>query len=128
VRFLVTSVVLVMDDELGIAELIDAVLTDEGYRVLAATNGRQGLAVMAKDHPDLVFLDYMMPIMDGAEVLRAIVRDRAISGVPVVLMSSMPEAVVAERCSGYAGFMRKPFKIAQVVMIARKLLSQNDGT
>ena len=123
-----TSVVLVMDDELGIAELIDAVLTDEGYRVLAATNGRQGLAVMAKDHPDLVFLDYMMPIMDGAEVLRAIVRDRAISGVPVVLMSSMPEAVVAERCSGYAGFMRKPFKIAQVVMIARKLLSQNDGT
>jgi CheY-like chemotaxis protein len=124
----VTSVVLVMDDELGIAELIDAVLTDEGYRVLAATNGRQGLAVMAKDHPDLVFLDYMMPIMDGAEVLRAIVRDRAISGVPVVLMSSMPEAVVAERCSGYAGFMRKPFKIAQVVMIARKLLSQNDGT
>jgi CheY-like chemotaxis protein len=128
VRSLVTSVVLVMDDELGIAELIDAVLTDEGYRVLAATNGRQGLAVMAKDHPDLVFLDYMMPIMDGAEVLRAIVRDRAISGVPVVLMSSMPEAVVAERCSGYAGFMRKPFKIAQVVMIARKLLSQNDGT
>lgn len=127
-RSLVTSVVLVMDDELGIAELIDAVLTDEGYRVLAATNGRQGLAVMAKDHPDLVFLDYMMPIMDGAEVLRAIVRDRAISGVPVVLMSSMPEAVVAERCSGYAGFMRKPFKIAQVVMIARKLLSQNDGT
>jgi CheY-like chemotaxis protein len=117
-----------MDDELGIAELIDAVLTDEGYRVLTATNGRQGLAVMAKDHPDLVFLDYMMPIMDGAEVLRAIVRDRAISGVPVVLMSSMPEAVVAERCSGYAGFMRKPFKIAQVVMIARKLLSQNDGT
>ena len=127
-RSLVTSVVLVMDDELCIAELIDAVLTDEGYRVLAATNGRQGLAVMAKDHPDLVFLDYMMPIMDGAEVLRAIVRDRAISGVPVVLMSSMPEAVVAERCSGYAGFMRKPFKIAQVVMIARKLLSQNDGT
>jgi CheY-like chemotaxis protein len=117
-----------MDDELGIAELIDAVLTDEGYRVLTAMNGRQGLAVMAKDHPDLVFLDYMMPIMDGAEVLRAIVRDRAIAGVPVVLMSSMPEAVVAERCPGYAGFMRKPFKIAQVVMIARKLLSQNDGT
>jgi CheY-like chemotaxis protein len=124
----VTRVVLVVDDEFGIAELIDAVLTDEGYRVLTAMNGRQGLAVMAKDHPDLVFLDYMMPVMDGADVLRAMARDPSIDGVPVVLMSSMPEAVVAERCSGYAVFMRKPFKIAQVMTLAQTLLSKNDMT
>ena len=117
-----------VDDEFGIAELIDAVLTDEGYRVLIAMNGRQGLAVMAKDHPDLVFLDYMMPVMDGADVLRAMARDPSIDGVPVVLMSSMPEAVVAERCSGYAVFMRKPFKIAQVMTLAQTLLSKNDMT
>ena len=123
-----TRVVLVVDDEFGIAELIDAVLTDEGYRVLTAMNGRQGLAVMAKDHPDLVFLDYMMPVMDGADVLRAMARDPSIDGVPVVLMSSMPEAVVAERCSGYAVFMRKPFKIAQVMTLAQTLLSKNDMT
>jgi CheY-like chemotaxis protein len=109
----VTRVVLVVDDEIGIAELIDAVLTDEGYRVLTAVNGRQGLAIMAKDHPDLVFLDYMMPEMDGADVLRAMARDLSTDGVPVVLMSSMPEDLVAERCPGYAVFMRKPFRIAQ---------------
>jgi CheY-like chemotaxis protein len=124
----VTRVVLVVDDETGIVELIDAILTDEGYRVLTAVNGRQGLAVMAKDHPDLVFLDYMMPVMDGADVLRAMARDPSIDGVPVVLMSSMPEAVVAERCSGYAVFMRKPFKIAQVMTLAQTLLSKNDMT
>jgi CheY-like chemotaxis protein len=124
----VTGVVLVVDDEFGIAELIDAVLTDEGYRVLTAMNGRQGLAIMAKDHPDLVFLDYMMPIMDGADVLRAMARDPSIDGVPVVLMSSMPEPLVAERCSGYAFFMRKPFKIAQVMTLAHKLINQSDAT
>ncbi len=119
-----TGIVLVVDDEFGIAELIDAVLTDEGHRVLTAMNGRQGLAMMAKEPPDLVFLDYMMPVMDGAEVLSAMARDLAIAEVPVVLMSSMPEAMVAERCSGYAAFMRKPFKIGQVVTLAHKLLSR----
>jgi CheY-like chemotaxis protein len=120
----VTKVVLVVDDEIGIAELIDAVLAEEGYRVLTAMNGRQGLAIMAKDRPNLVFLDYMMPVMDGAEVLAAMVRDPSVDGVPVVLMSSMPEATVAERCSGYAIFMRKPFKITEVITLTRRLTSQ----
>ena len=123
-----TRVVLVVDDEIGIAELIDAVLTDEGYRVLTAVNGRQGLAIMAKDHPDLVFLDYMMPVMDGADVLRAMARDLSTDGVPVVLMSSMPEDLVAERCPGYAVFMRKPFRIAQVMTLTQKLLNKNGAT
>jgi CheY-like chemotaxis protein len=123
----VTGIVLVVDDEFGIAELIDAVLTDEGHRVLTAMNGRQGLAIMAKERPDLVFLDYMMPVMDGAEVLAAMAQNPSVAKVPVVLMSSMPEATVTERCSGYAAFMRKPFKIAQVVTLAQTLLSR-DGS
>ena len=45
-------------------------LTDEGHRVLTAANGKQGLEVLAKERPDLVFLDYMMPVMDGAAMLR----------------------------------------------------------
>jgi CheY-like chemotaxis protein len=121
----VTGIVLVVDDEFGIAELIDAVLTDEGHRVLTAINGRQGLAMMAKERPDLVFLDYMMPVMDGAEVLSAMAGDPSVAKVPVVLMSSMPETTVAERCSGYTAFMRKPFKIAQVVTLTVKLLNRD---
>jgi CheY-like chemotaxis protein len=118
----VTRVVLVVDDEFGIAELIEAVLEDEGYRVLTALDGRQGLAVMIKDYPDLVFLDYMMPIMDGAEVLRIMTNNTDLAGIPVVLMSSMPEPTVAERCSGYSVFMSKPFRIAQILTLAQNLL------
>ena len=116
------ATVLVVDDEFGIAELFDAILTDEGHRVLTAINGRHGLERLSQERPGLVFLDYMMPVMDGAAMLRAMVADPALPAVPVVLMSSMPETAVAERCSGYATFLRKPFKIAQVVALAERLL------
>jgi CheY-like chemotaxis protein len=122
----VTGVVLVVDDEFGIAELIDAVLTDEGHRVLIAANGRQGLAAIAEERPDLVFLDYMMPVMDGADMLRVIRSDSTLTDIPVVLMSSMPEVLVAERCSGYAIFLRKPFKIAEVIKLAQRMIDQED--
>jgi CheY-like chemotaxis protein len=64
--------------------------------------------------PDLVFLDYMMPVMDGAGLLRGMAADPSLRGMPVVMMSSLPEATVAERCLGYTAFMRKPFKITDV--------------
>ena len=116
------ATVLVVDDEFGIAELIEAVLEDEGHRVLTASNGRQGLEALAGERPDLVFLDYMMPVLDGAGMLRGMAAEPSLGAIPVVMMSSMPEAAVAERCAGYAGFMRKPFRIAEVVALVERLI------
>jgi CheY-like chemotaxis protein len=118
------GIVLVIDDEFGIAELIEAILTDEGHRVLIAMNGRQGLEMLANEHPDLVFLDYMMPVMDGAAVLRAMSDDASLRGIPVVVMSSIPEATVAERCVDYVSFLRKPFKIADVTALTERLIGK----
>lgn len=115
------ATVLVVDDEFGIAELFDAILTQEGHRVLTAVDGRHGLEVMAKEDPDLVFLDYMMPVMDGAGVLRSMAADPALHRIPVVVMSSMPEATVTERCSGHARFLRKPFHISTVIALVERL-------
>jgi CheY-like chemotaxis protein len=122
-------IVLVVDDEFGIAELIDAVLTDEGYRVLTAANGRQGLETLARETlarepPALVFLDYMMPVMDGAAVLRAMAADAAFRTIPVVLMSSVAEPVVAKVCSGYAAFLNKPFRITELTAVAERLIGK----
>jgi DNA-binding NtrC family response regulator len=118
------ATVLVVDDEFGIAELFEAVLADEGYRVLTAINGRHGLEVLAKERPDLIFLDFMMPVMDGAGMLRGMEADAMLHGIQVVMMSSMPEAAVSERCSGYASFIRKPFRIDQVVAVTKRLLHE----
>ena len=118
------ATVLVVDDEFGIAELFDAILSDEGHRVLTAINGRHGLEVLAQERPDLVFVDYMMPVMDGAAMLRAMAADPTLHPVPVVVMSSLPEAMVIERCPGYVTFMRKPFRVAQVIALAGQLLGK----
>ena len=121
------ALVLVVDDEFGITELFDAILTDEGHRVLTAMNGRQGLEMLAQERPDLVFTDYMMPVMDGAALLSAITADPGLQGIPVVMMSSMPEATVAERCSGYVTFMRKPFRLTQLTNLAKQLIGTADS-
>ena len=59
------ATVLVVDDEFGIAELIDAVLTDEGYRVVSAANGREGLEMLIREQPDMVFLEALLGFQGG---------------------------------------------------------------
>jgi len=115
------ATVLVVEDEFGIADLIEAVLEDEGHRVLMAANVKQGLEMLAQEQPDLVFLDYMMPVMDGAAVLHSIAAAPSLRNIPVVMMSSLPEITVAQRCTGYTAFMRKPFKISDVMSLTEQL-------
>jgi CheY-like chemotaxis protein len=101
--------IVIIDDEFGLADVLDATLSDAGYRVYAAPNGQRGLEVMAEHPPDLLVLDYMMPLLDGPGVLRVMRADPRFASVPVVMISAMPEAVVGLRCTGYVAFLRKPF-------------------
>jgi CheY-like chemotaxis protein len=107
--------VLVIDDEWAIAEVLDALLSDEGYRVIVAHDGRHGLERLAEWPPDVIMLDFMMPIMDGPATLAALKANPATADIPVILMSSLPQETVAERSSGYSTFLRKPFRIMSVL-------------
>lgn len=120
--------VLVVDDEFGVAEVLDAILTDEGFRVVTATNGRQALARIAEQRPDLVLLDYMMPILDGVGVLHALAADPSATGLPVVVMSALPEETISVATQRYQAFLRKPFRIRSVLAaIATAMPSHADG-
>lgn len=122
------ATILIVDDEFGIGEVLDAVLTDAGHRVLTAINGRQGLQRLAEATPDVVLLDYMMPVMDGAGMCRAMAADARWKAIPVLMMSALPEGVVAKECSGYAAFLRKPFRLqAAVDAITRVLDAHRPG-
>ena len=117
------ATVLVVEDEFAIAALLEMVLTDEGHHVLTAANGRQGLERLAEGpRPDLVITDYMMPVLDGAGLLRAMRENEAQRDIPCIVMSSMPEANVRERINGYAAFLRKPFDLAAVVQLVAAIL------
>jgi CheY-like chemotaxis protein len=115
--------VLVVDDEFGVAEVLQSILEDEGYRVVTAINGKQGLARLEDARPDLVMLDYMMPIMDGARMLAEMRRQPESEQIPIVMMSSLDEASIRDSCAGYTGFLRKPFRAAAVIALVGRLLA-----
>jgi CheY-like chemotaxis protein len=120
------ALILVVDDEFSVAEVLQSVLADAGHEVVTAVNGRQGLELLGKKLPDLVLLDFMMPIMDGLAMLKAMKQDPAYRKVPAVVMSSLPESAVAEAARGmYAAFLRKPFKLAAVTNTVKTVLGQH---
>ena len=119
--------ILVVDDEFGVAEVLESILEDEGYRVVTAINGRQGLARFAEGIPNLVLLDYMMPIMGGAAMLAAMRADPMLAAVPVVMMSSLDEATVRQECGDAVGFLRKPFRVEGVIATVRRALESETG-
>jgi two-component system alkaline phosphatase synthesis response regulator PhoP len=114
--------ILVIDDETVITDVLDAFLTDEGYRVLTAGNGREGLECLAGQEIDLVLCDIMMPVMDGRAFCRAVNRDPRFRHVPIVLMSAVRETLVADDCT-YAAFISKPFDLDRVLATIQQLLS-----
>ena len=119
-----TPTVLVVDDEFVIVDLIETILTDAGYRVLTACNGKQGLARLSGKKPDVILLDFMMPILGGAEMLRAMAAEPAYQSIPVIIMSSLGEKVVAEKCMGYAAFLLKPFRATAVLSSVARVLGR----
>ena len=97
------TTVLVVDDEPLIAMALEAMLEDAGYRVVTAANGRQGLERLAEaPRPEIVLLDMMMPVMNGPAMLTAMAADPDLAGIPVIVLSSLPEAAVRARAQGVA--------------------------
>jgi CheY-like chemotaxis protein len=121
------ATILVVDDEFGIGELLEALLEDDGHRVLTAMNGRHALERIAEAKPDLVISDLMMPVMDGAALLAAMRENVELRSTPFALMCALPETSITDRVSGYDAFLRKPFKLADISRLVAKLLKPTDS-
>src|SRR5262249_54433830 len=90
--------ILVVDDEVPIAEAVRARLASEGYQVRVAHDGPEALRASAEERPDLVVLDLMLPGMDGLEVCKELQRD---SWIPVLMLTARAEE--ADTVAGVAG-------------------------
>lgn len=112
--------VLVVDDDRDIRETLAEILTDEGYEVLTARNGAEGLAIVAEQRPGLVLLDLFMPVMDGAEFRRQQLSDPEIADVPVVVISAAAGLERKVEPLALAGWLEKPIHIdALFAMVGR---------
>jgi CheY-like chemotaxis protein len=111
--------VLVVEDDAGIRESVCQILEDEGFPTVSACNGKEALATLRNMAllPRLILLDLMMPIMNGWEFYELISRDKAVSWIPVVVMS-------AQETDAYAGslrLLRKPLHLDQLLSTVNEI-------
>ncbi|MFN3692778.1 MAG: response regulator transcription factor [Candidatus Paceibacteria bacterium] len=83
--------ILVIEDEVDLREAMIEALHEEGYKVSGAENGQVGLEMALRDHPDLILLDLMMPIMDGQEMFRRLREDEWGRSANVVILTAMDD-------------------------------------
>lgn len=120
--------ILIVDDEVHIRMLLVQALEDledsHGVAILTASNGIEGLEAIRREHPDLVFLDIMMPRMNGYEVCEAVTRDPELKGVRIILLTAKGQETDRRQGleSGAGQYMTKPFDPDEVVAAARDIL------
>ena len=116
-----SSRILVVDDDVALAEMIGIVLHNEGFDVVFSADGSQALAQFQESHPDLVLLDVMLPGMDGFDVCRAI---RRISDAPIVMLTARSDTsdVVTGLEAGADDYVPKRFKPKELVARVRARL------
>jgi DNA-binding response OmpR family regulator len=89
--------VLLIEDDEATAEMYRLRMTADGYTVLIARDGQEGIAMAEREQPDLVYLDLRLPKMDGLEVLKRLREAPTTSGVPVVILTNYGEPELRER-------------------------------
>lgn len=113
------ATILVVEDDPDILELVSYNLGKEGYTVVGASSGEQGLSLLTTANPDLIVLDIMLPGADGLEVLRELKRSASTENIPVIMTTAKSEDsdVVSGLELGADDYVAKPF--SPKVLIAR---------
>ena len=116
--------ILIVDDELLNRKLLVALLHPEGYQTLTAASGEEAVAMVAKQRPDLILLDIMMPGMDGHTVAKTIKADPATSNIPIIMITALNdrEARLAGLEAGAEEFLTKPIDRIELWLRVRNLL------
>ena len=116
--------ILVVDDETDLLDLIEYNLKKEGFAVLKAENGKEGIAVAKEHHPDLILLDIMMPKMDGMETVEEIRKDEQLRKIPVIFLTARSDekTEVEGLNKGGDDFITKPISTTKLISRIKAVL------
>ncbi len=119
--------ILIIDDDQGLRELIRINLEHEGYKILQARNGQEGIGIVREKRPDLVVLDINMPIVDGIEACNRI---REFSQVPILMLTARVQShdVITGLDQGADDYIGKPFNMDELTARIRALLRRIPST
>jgi len=122
--------VLVVDDSPVIRDLIAVNLELEGFVVDLAEDGEAALEAVARNRPDLVTLDVVMPRLDGFETAARLRADPSTADIPIVIVTARASAADLERGEqiGVDGYLTKPFEPAELVSLVSRLVPEDDRT
>jgi CheY-like chemotaxis protein len=124
--------VLVVDDDDALRTLLRKLLERERFEIIEASNGQEGVEIAGREQPDLILMDWIMPVMDGEEATEALRKDHTTEHIPVVMLThrSRPQDKVEALHAGVQDFVSKPFDFRGLVQTIdtqlrwRRLLSQ----
>ncbi len=118
--------ILVVDDEPFILRSLTFVLRTQGHEVFEAKNGEEAIALVHEEKPDLVFLDVMMPLMNGYQVCEQIKRDPELKGVYVIMLTAKGQE--SDRVKGLAvgadEYMTKPFSPSKIIQRVKEIMAE----
>ncbi len=113
--------VLLVEDEPGTLTTVALLLEMSGYRVSQAANGQRALAQLAREIPDIVLTDYMMPHLNGLDLIEAMRANPSLNKVPVILTSAaLPVNIEPSKVAD--GFLTKPYRIETVIQLIESLI------
>jgi CheY-like chemotaxis protein len=120
------ELVLVIDDSPTILKVVQLVLTKAGFSVDTASDGEEGIAHAAKQRPDLILLDFVMPKMNGYQVCRALGESEGLKDVPVVLMSAKGDQVGERfvKVMGIVDYITKPFSPEAITAVVQHTIEK----
>ena len=116
--------ILVCDDERHIVRLIQVNLEKQGWLVVTAYDGKEGLEKIKAEKPDLCVLDVMMPYMDGFEVLKALRREPETESLPVIMLTAKAQDKDVFEGYHYGAdmYLTKPFNPAELVSFVKRIV------
>ncbi|RYE19396.1 MAG: response regulator [Sphingobacteriaceae bacterium] len=116
--------VLVIDDDMGVLEVVEAILSYEGYTVIPLTFCKNILNSVHQYHPDLVIMDYFLQGVSGGALCRILKETAETAPLPVLLYFAYPNIENSLDHFGCDAFLAKPFDIAELILKVRTLLLQ----
>ena len=118
--------ILLVDDEADILKIVILRLSKAGYEVTIAADGKEALDKAQKDKPDLILMDYIMPVLDGMETCRILKKDNGLAHIPVIFMSASSSAINAETVKSVGGsdYITKPFEFPDLFNKIQKLIKE----
>ena len=116
--------IITIDDDPVVRTLIKKTFSSLGFEVITAADGFEGLQAIENNQPDIIFLDIMMPIIDGLEVLKRIKATPKIAKIPVIMFTAIAEGhMIAESSKiGAEDYIIKPFQSSVLIQKVKKLL------